>query len=134
SRTARVFTLRPALSAGSVEALDDEYVAATVASAGMLPLDGNAALAEAPLGSEGSVIGTVAAPGAAVGIATASVAEKLCGAPAGALVATTGGAPGTLEPEPPPPPQATSSAALKTAPPTKAVEIRFITRVIGRQR
>ena len=89
----------------------------------MLPFVGSAALADAPLGSDGSGTGTVAAPGAAVGIATASLAEKLCGAPAG-RVGRDGRRPppGTLDDEPPPPPQATSSAAPRTTPPSKGAQ------------
>src|ERR1700736_7040911 len=87
SRTVRLCALRPSASAGSDESADELYVAAIVASAGMvLPLAGSAAAAEAPPGSDGSATGTVAAPGAAAGIATAALAEKLCGARAGAFV------------------------------------------------
>jgi hypothetical protein len=52
-------------------------VAAIVASGGMFPLAGRETFPEAPLGSDGKGTGTLIAPGAAVGIATASLALKL---------------------------------------------------------
>src|ERR1700686_1632314 len=111
SRTPRTLaTLRPRDSAGNEPSLDDEYVAAMVASGGMLPLADSETLPEAPLGSDGNGTGTLTAPGAAVGIAIASLALKLCGARAGGVVVPAGGAPGRLDdPVPPPPPQAAKS-------------------------
>jgi hypothetical protein len=105
-----------------------EYTAATVASAGTLALAGIASVPDAPPGSDGSGTGTVVAPGAGVGIATAFEAVKAGGPDWGAEVGPLGGsAPfGLLVPEPPPPPpQAASAATPRTAPPRSA-EIRFM--------
>jgi hypothetical protein len=115
--------------AGSDGSAALEYVDDTVASGGTLELAGIAAFADAPLASDASGTGTVTAPGAGVGIATASLDEKLLdGATLGAAVGPPGGIgpPGALVPEPPPPPpQAARSATPRTAPPRSA-EIRFM--------
>jgi hypothetical protein len=127
SRVVRAVVTRARASVGTEESALVEYVAATVVSGGTLPLAGNAAFAAAPLAaSEVSGTGTVSAPGAAVGIETASLALKF-GEPDGAEVFAGGTGPpfGALEPEPPPPPQDAKNAAPRTAPPTSA-EIRFM--------
>lgn len=127
SRTLREAVWRArAASAGADASALVEYVAATVVSGGMLAFVGNAAFADAPLGSDGSRTGTLVSPGAALGIATASLAEKLCGADTGAEVSAGGtGEFGAVELEPPPPPQAARTATPRTAPPMSA-EIRFM--------
>ena len=67
------------------------YVAAIVVSTGMFALAGSAAAADAPLGSEGSETGTLAAPGASAGMATATESENDCVVvPGGAVVAAGG--------------------------------------------
>jgi hypothetical protein len=115
--------------AGSDGSAALEYVEATVASGGTFAPAGIAAFAEAPLESDASGTGTLVAPGAGVGMATASVDEKFCdGATVGAEVGPPGGSgpPGALVPEPPPPPpQAARIATPRTAPPRSA-EIRFM--------
>jgi hypothetical protein len=116
-------------SVGSEESPALEYVDAIVVSGAMLALAEIDALAEAPLESDASGTGTLVAPGAGLGIGTASLDEKPCdGATVGAAVGPPGGSgpPGALVPEPPPPPpQAARMAMPKTAPPRSA-EIRFM--------
>ena len=98
-----------------------------VASGGMFPLTGSATFPDAPLGSDGSGTGTLIAPGAAVGIATASLVLKLWGDPAGGVAVAAGscGPAGRLDPDPPPPPHAAKIATPRTAP-LRSAEIRFM--------
>ncbi len=105
---------RRAPSAGSDASAVLAYALSTVVSAGTLAAASSAALALAPPASDASGTGTLAAPGAGVGIATASLAEKL--GVTGALVGAADGLPpagtGALEP-PPPPPQAARTATAE---------------------
>src|ERR1700736_2627328 len=114
---------RRTLSAGRLLSAVVENVEATVASVGIVAAAGMAAFAEAPPASEDSGTGTVVAPGTGLGMATASLDEKLVPLD-GALVAGgpggTGGAPADV---PPPPPQAARTARPRTAAPT--TEVRF---------
>jgi hypothetical protein len=120
-------------SAGSDESPALENVDEIVVSGGMLALEEIDAFAEAPPASEARGTGTLAAPGAGLGIETASLDEKFPdGAMVGPAVGPPGsGPPGELVPEPPPPPpHAARIATLKTAPPRSA-EIRFMLHPSG---
>jgi hypothetical protein len=120
-------TWRFTLRAGSPASAVVENVEATVASVGMLALAGIAAFAEAPPASDESGTGTLTAPGAALGMATASLDEKLEPEGTGVLVAGGPGGTGGAPDDDPPPPHAARMARPSTAPPK--AEIRFMPRL-----
>jgi hypothetical protein len=120
-------------SVGSEESPALEYVEETVVSGGTLAPAEIDAFAEAPLESEASGTGTLVAPGAGLGIETASLDEKVPdGATVGPAVGTPGsGPPGELVPEPPPPPPHAARMAMPKMAPPRSAEIRFMLHPSG---